>query len=66
MESRIAEGQGIHHNFVEPHMSLEKQASAQISGIAIQNSWSELLKLAFRKNEQERAVLLNFLERGSG
>jgi len=52
MESQIAEGQRLHYNFVKPHMALEKQTPAQRSGIAIQNSWSELLKLALTNQDR--------------
>jgi transposase-like protein len=45
-ESKIAEGQRIHYNFVKPHMALEGQTPADAAGIGVegQNKWLTLLR----------------------
>ncbi len=46
--SKIAEGQRIHYNFVKPHAALEGQTPADMAGVGVegQNKWLSLLKAA--------------------
>jgi hypothetical protein len=45
MKTPLAEGQRIHHNFVNPHMALENQTPAQVAGIGVKakNKWLAML-----------------------
>jgi hypothetical protein len=42
METPIAEGQRIAHNFVKPHMALDGQTPVQAAGLS-PKGWKELL-----------------------
>ena len=46
--SKIAEGQRLHYNFVKPHMALEGQTPAERAGVGVKggNKWLALLKSA--------------------
>jgi len=50
-DSKVAEGQRIHYNFVKPHAALEGQTPAEAAGIGVQGEqkWLELLKAALSK-----------------
>ncbi len=50
-ESRIAEGQRIHYNFVKPHSALEGQTPAQRAGISTSGKWLDLLTQAITSPE---------------
>lgn len=47
-ESRIAEGQRLHYNFVKPHMALQGQTPAESAGIKIEGNdkWLTLIRNA--------------------
>jgi transposase-like protein len=44
--TKIAEGQRIHYNFVKPHQALDGQTPAEAAGVGVkgENKWLELLK----------------------
>ncbi len=47
-DTKIAEGQRIHCNFVKPHQALSGQTPAQVAGIGLEakDKWMELLRQA--------------------
>lgn len=47
-DSKIAEGQRIHYNFVKPHQALEGQTPAERAGLVVkgENKWLSLMKAA--------------------
>ncbi len=47
-DSKVAEGQRIHYNFVKPHSALEGQTPAQVAGVGVnaKNKWGALLEKA--------------------
>lgn len=55
-ESKIAEGQRIHYNFVKPHQALAGQTPAQRANIPIENKWLVLLKKSLNHREPNSEV----------
>ena len=56
-ESKIAEGQRLHYNFVKPHSALEGQTPAQRAGVGVQgeNKWLALLTKSLSQTKEDFA-----------
>ena len=54
-DTKIAEGQRLHYNFVKPHQALAGQTPAERAGVGVEgeNKWLSLLRSALAKTESE-------------
>jgi hypothetical protein len=55
MDTPILKGEQIYHNYVRPHMGLNRKTPAEVAGIKIQgdNKWITIIQNASKKTRPE-------------